>query len=55
MAIVADLQDYEAWHTGYDDPASGLPWRLSRVQAHLDEALDQRPGEVRLSNARVVR
>jgi hypothetical protein len=48
---VADLQDYEEWHAGYDDPASGLPWRLARVQAHLDEALDQRPGVVRLLSA----
>jgi len=51
MAVVADLQDYEEWHAGYDDPATGLPWRLSRVQAHLDNALDRRTGQVRLVSA----
>ena len=51
MALVAGLRDYEEWHTGYDDPASGLSWRLSRVQAHLDRALDQGTGDRHLLSA----
>jgi hypothetical protein len=38
---MAGLRDYDAWHHHYDDPGSGLSWRLRRVQAHLGEALDR--------------
>jgi hypothetical protein len=42
------MRDYLAWHEHYDDPASALSWRLGRVQAYLSDALDQRPGRVRV-------
>jgi 8-oxo-dGTP pyrophosphatase MutT (NUDIX family) len=42
------LRDYEAWHHGYDDPDSGLSWRLRTVQREISDALDERPGPVRV-------
>lgn len=43
-----NLRDYQQWHKAYDDPESGLSWRLGRVQGYLEEALDRHPGEIRL-------
>ena len=43
---MAGLRDYEEWHRSYDDPGSGLSWRLRRVQAHVNDAVDQRSGPV---------
>src|SRR4051794_6801876 len=40
-----ELRDYERWHDAYDDPASELSWRLSRVRHHLASAFDALPGE----------
>jgi hypothetical protein len=48
---MTELRDYDAWHEHYDDPASGLSWRLGRVRAHLGGALDRRPGPVRILSA----
>ena len=41
------LRDYDAWHRAYDDPDSGLSWRLRTVQAWIGRALDQQPGPFR--------
>ncbi|TCC07291.1 SAM-dependent methyltransferase [Kribbella soli] len=35
--------DWQAWHTKYDDPESGLSRRLEAVQAQVRAALDQAP------------
>lgn len=51
VASVAELRDYDAWHDGYDDPDSGLSWRLDRVRAALDVAFEAVPGPVRLVSA----
>jgi hypothetical protein len=51
LGFMAGLRDYEEWHRSYDDPGSGLSWRLRRVQAHVSDALDQRSGPVRLLSA----
>lgn len=45
---MAEPVDYVAWHRAYDDPASGLSWRLRTVQGWLRQALDERPGPVTL-------
>jgi len=45
---VSDLRDYDSWHDRYNDPASDLSWRLSRVQQHIEQFLDQREGPVRI-------
>ncbi len=37
------MQDWVAWHSGYDDPASPLRTRLDRVTWHLARALDRAP------------
>lgn len=50
MVVVNDLRDYERWHDRYDDPDSDLSWRLSRVQQHIRQFLDQREGHVRILN-----
>ncbi|GAA5147778.1 hypothetical protein GCM10023340_20690 [Nocardioides marinquilinus] len=41
-------RDWRAWHEGYDDPGSGLAWRLAAVRGHVAEALDRRAGPVRV-------
>jgi hypothetical protein len=38
------MRDYVSWHDAYDDPASGLSWRLSRVRHHITATLDHLPG-----------
>jgi hypothetical protein len=48
---VAQLRDYVQWHRAYDDPASGLAWRLRTVQGHIRRELDERPGPVRMLSA----
>lgn len=45
---MTELRDYDEWHRQYDDPESGLSWRLRRVQAQLAAALDRTPGPVRI-------
>jgi hypothetical protein len=41
---VSETRDYQDWHRRYDDPGSGLSWRLERVRHHVDDALDQHAG-----------
>jgi hypothetical protein len=48
---VTELRDYEEWHRHYDDPDSSLSWRLRRVQAALNTALDRSPGPCRILSA----
>ena len=48
---MAQLRDYDAWHRQYDDPDSGLSWRLRQVQTWIGEALDARPGPFRMLSA----
>lgn len=45
------LRDYDAWHTWYDDPDSGLSWRLSLVQQYITETLNRRQGPLRVVSA----
>lgn len=45
------MRDYEQWLQSYDDPESGLPWRLRTVQAAVAAALDRTPGPVRVVSA----
>ena len=42
------MRDYVRWHDWYDDPGSGMSWRLRRVRHHLGVALDARPGPIRV-------
>jgi hypothetical protein len=49
--MAAQTRDYEAWHAGYDDPASSLSWRLRTVQGHIEAFLDARAGPVRAISA----
>lgn len=44
MAAMNELRDYERWHDLYEDPGSGMAWRLSVVQAHIRDALDAHAG-----------
>jgi len=45
---VAGLRDYAEWHKAYDDPDSGLSWRLREVQRFLEEALDRHVGPIQV-------
>ena len=45
--VISDPRDYREWHRRYDDPGSGVSWRLARVRAYLREALDQHSGRIR--------
>jgi hypothetical protein len=38
------MRDYVSWHDAYDDPTSGLSWRLSRVRHHIAAALERTAG-----------
>ena len=49
--MTPDLRDYDAWHTGYDDPGSTLSWRLNRVQAGIGRALDAAADPVHVVSA----
>jgi hypothetical protein len=48
MGPVGPSRDYLKWHDAYDDPGSGLPWRLRTVQGFLRDALDRHPGRIRV-------
>jgi hypothetical protein len=48
---MAELRDYRAWHADYDDPTSGLSWRLGTVRGYLRDALDAKPGPARVVSA----
>jgi hypothetical protein len=48
---MAELRDYQVWHEQYSDADSGMSWRLRIVQRWLNEALDRRPGPVRVLSA----
>ena len=48
---MSQLRDYDAWHRQYDDPESGLSWRLRKVQTWIGEALDAHPGPYRILSA----
>jgi hypothetical protein len=41
-------RDWRAWHEGYDDPGSGLAWRLATVRGHVADVLDRHDGPVRV-------
>jgi hypothetical protein len=45
---VGTPRDYRKWHERYDDPESGLSWRLRVVQGYIRQALDRQPGPVRV-------
>lgn len=45
---MSETRDYQDWHRRYDDPGSGLSWRLERVRHHIGQALDQHPGPTRV-------
>ncbi len=45
---MSETRDYQDWHRRYDDPGSGLSWRLERVRHHIGNALDQHPGPTRV-------
>ena len=45
---MSQLRDYDAWHRQYDDPGSGLSWRLRQVQTWIGDALDATPGSCRV-------
>jgi len=42
------MRDYEAWHGDYDNPGSGLRWRLRKVQGYISAVLDERVGPLEL-------
>jgi len=47
--LTMSQNDWFAWHSGYDDPGSGLSRRLATVQARLADALDRcRAGPVQV-------
>ncbi len=45
---MSGLRDYEQWHHAYDDPESGLSWRLQTVRGYIGDCFDQHPGPVRV-------
>ena len=45
---MSQLRDYDAWHRQYDDPGSGLSWRLRQVQTWIGDAFDATPGSCRV-------
>lgn len=42
------VRDYLEWHTAYDDPDSGLSWRLRTVQGYIRTALDEHDGPLQV-------
>jgi hypothetical protein len=47
---VTEKLDWAAWHRDYDDPSSRLAARLRVVQRHLRQAIDERPGPIRIAS-----
>ena len=45
---MSGTRDYQDWHQRYDDPNSGLSWRLDQVRRHIGDVLDRHPGETRI-------
>jgi hypothetical protein len=45
---VSGLRDYQQWHKAYDDPNSGMSWRLNVVQRYLRDALVRHAGQIRI-------
>lgn len=45
------LRDYRAWHAAYDDPASGMSWRLGVVRGLLRAAFDRHRDAIRVVSA----
>ncbi|MBA3528405.1 MAG: SAM-dependent methyltransferase [Propionibacteriaceae bacterium] len=45
------VRDYQQWHQAYDDPESGLSWRLATVQGYLRQALDRNLGPMSILSA----
>jgi len=45
---MSELRDYEEWHKAYDDPDSGLSWRLRTVRGFIEEVLDHHAGPIRI-------
>jgi hypothetical protein len=45
---MSQLRDYAAWHRQYDDPGSGLSWRLRQVQGWIAGGLDAHSGTYRV-------
>jgi hypothetical protein len=43
-----ERRDWAAWHREYENPASRLSHRLRVVQHHLRQAIDERPGRIRI-------
>jgi len=48
---MAELRDYDDWHRQYDDPDSGISWRLRMVQSWIRRALDERSGPFKVISA----
>lgn len=48
---MSGLRNYEQWHHAYDDPNSGLSWRLRTVQGFIHRALEEQPGPMRIVSA----
>ena len=42
------MRDYEAWHKDYDNPCSGLSWRLSMVRRYISGVLNTRDGPLQV-------
>lgn len=45
---MGELRDYQEWHQHYDDPDSGLSWRLRTVQQQIRSVLDASTGPLRV-------
>ena len=48
---MVQTRDYVEWHKGYDDPNSGLSWRLEYVRRQIRQRLDQNSGPQRIVSA----
>lgn len=46
--LLGATRDYEQWHRAYDEPESGLSWRLRTVRQEIAGFLDGRRGPVRV-------
>lgn len=45
---LGEVDDWLKWHSAYDNPDSRLSRRLRVVQAQLRDAIDERPGKIRI-------